>query len=1184
MEAARHRATRALFERLIELPPEEQEARLAEVDDPELRREVRALLVADAHPAALEVMPRAAPTQIGPYRILRERGRGAMGTVYEVEEQAPRRIIALKVMHPWLRTPALEQLARQEAQALADVRHPGIPRVYALVETDLGPVVAMDLVDGVPLETAAASLSRPARLRLLAEACEAVGAAHARGIVHRDLKPANVLVSTEGHPAILDFGIATSGLGGIAPRAGTPAYMPPEQARGDVPTPASDVYALGLMAWELLTGHLPAPGDPGDELREDLRAILRKATALDPAARYPDANALAADLRRAAQDLPVDALAGRWGPRLRALLRRRPGTLAAVALLVILAPLSLHPLRGALANWQGERILDTIRRGGLDDDRVDALLVDPGLMGHPVLAEAWTWRADHRDGDEALQARARAWLFEPAADGPAAKAFATALVAAGESELADVVAPMRAYPVATRPTGGGEHGAFDGDRRWTATGTTLSDGARTWTLPGSARGLSVADGVALVRGDGWLARVDGDVRTWALPGDLSDAREGALDGAPTRVAAIRFGEAGVYVGVDTPALIPSTRGLPARALALHDTDGDGDREILVAATGWAGHELRVLDQIDGTWTTRSRLRMSAWDLAVTTDGTVWVLGGVLPTTPSPLSPRRWLVPLRFHDGVATPGAAIALDAEGTRLLAAGSRLAVDGLDAVGLVEPDGRQTWLPGSKLIDADENGVWIRREDGDWRVGVGKDPLPALPRPALPEAPARVRGPLRTPWSRAMLLAGPRFDLSDVLAAIARVSDLGPADLAGVDNPDAPVLGRTAARLGDVRSPAAVAAHAFDTTLAQTARIDGTSPLPPVVAVGRPGTVRRIPLSGRLALDLLPDDPPALSIPLTWAGRPLCVDLDLDVIELDWAAGITVRLRRTSAVAATLWRVGGGPASGHQLNLTLGTVDDHAPFSLGAHTMSVCVTTAPDRASLRLDGGDRRVATSSALTGDGPLWLDLLPATTGDYSRTRRARVDVRAITLRGATLASGPVADPAGREVAEGTRAAPADGDLLARLRRDPVATAPEIAPSRLPALLAEAWEVALSYDGARAGKALLAVPMPAGAPVPSALGLARAAALLEDGRAVEAEAELARIDPDDPAALLLRARVAARSGRPDAATAALRRFLAVSPSPEAAADTIADDPELAARVPDLAAAPVWTASPAGSGTDD
>jgi serine/threonine-protein kinase len=209
---------------------------------------------------------------VGSYRLVREIGRGGMGTVYEARHLYLPRRAALKVMHGELKKhPGMATRVVQEASILEDIRHPGVVRVFeCALLPDHRPYIAMELVEG---ETLASRLLHRGTLpayevaALLAEVTDVLAAVHARGVVHRDLKPDNILITPADREfplRVIDWGVARLGplgrltLDGLTP--GTPIYMSPEQATGRNIAAPCDVYSLGVIAYELLTGHPPFDG------------------------------------------------------------------------------------------------------------------------------------------------------------------------------------------------------------------------------------------------------------------------------------------------------------------------------------------------------------------------------------------------------------------------------------------------------------------------------------------------------------------------------------------------------------------------------------------------------------------------------------------------------------------------------------------------------------------------------------------------------------------------------------------------------------------------------------------------------------------------------------------------------------------------------------------------------------
>ena len=260
-------------------------------------------LVAEVEAAAARDDERRAPEQIGAWRVVATAGEGGMGTVYTVERNdgAYRMRAALKIVRTGLHLDeTFVRRFREERQILARLDHPNVARLLDGGVTEDGrPYYVMEFVDGAPIDRWCDDrrASIDARLALFAKVCDAVAAAHANDIVHRDLKPSNVLVTAAGEPKLLDFGIAktlapfrytaehavASGEGvaqSTLTRTGerllTPEYASPEQIRGEAVTPATDVYALGVLLYELLTGQRPYHGR--NRSRHEIeRAILEEA-------------------------------------------------------------------------------------------------------------------------------------------------------------------------------------------------------------------------------------------------------------------------------------------------------------------------------------------------------------------------------------------------------------------------------------------------------------------------------------------------------------------------------------------------------------------------------------------------------------------------------------------------------------------------------------------------------------------------------------------------------------------------------------------------------------------------------------------------------------------------------------------------------------------------------------------
>ncbi|GAA2680788.1 MULTISPECIES: serine/threonine-protein kinase [Actinoplanes] len=263
----------------------------------------------------------------GRYRLEERIAGGGMGDVWRGTDNVLGRTVAVKILLPaLLDEPGFAERFRGEARTMATINHPGVVDVYDYGSDQQLAFLVMEYVEGDALSRTLSRVGRltPARtMALVAQAADALQAAHANGIVHRDVKPGNLLVRPNGTLVLTDFGIARSAMVGQLTVAGavlgTASYISPEQAAGDVATPASDVYALGVVAYQCLSGHRPFDGAtpieiamkhvretprplPGD-IPPAVRAIVERALAKDPAARWPSAAAMAAVARQAASSL-----------------------------------------------------------------------------------------------------------------------------------------------------------------------------------------------------------------------------------------------------------------------------------------------------------------------------------------------------------------------------------------------------------------------------------------------------------------------------------------------------------------------------------------------------------------------------------------------------------------------------------------------------------------------------------------------------------------------------------------------------------------------------------------------------------------------------------------------------------------------------------------------------------------
>ncbi|MFC5925540.1 serine/threonine-protein kinase [Micromonospora vulcania] len=272
------------------------------------------------------------------YRLDERIASGGMGDVWRGTDQVLGRTVAVKSLLPaLLDDPDFGERFRGEARTMATINHPGVVDVYDFGNDQQIAFLVMEYVEGDALSSTLSRVGRltPARtMALVAQAADALHAAHEKGIVHRDVKPGNLLVRPNGTLVLTDFGIARSDLVGSLTAAGsvlgTASYISPEQATGGVATPASDVYALGVVAYQCLAGRRPFEGDnpldiamrhvretprplPSD-IPPQVRALVERALAKDPAARWPSAAALAGVARQLKAALSQQARAGGGHP------------------------------------------------------------------------------------------------------------------------------------------------------------------------------------------------------------------------------------------------------------------------------------------------------------------------------------------------------------------------------------------------------------------------------------------------------------------------------------------------------------------------------------------------------------------------------------------------------------------------------------------------------------------------------------------------------------------------------------------------------------------------------------------------------------------------------------------------------------------------------------------------------
>ncbi|MCP3961619.1 MAG: serine/threonine protein kinase [bacterium] len=397
MDADNWRRIEELFHQALELPPAERAAFVeASGENDEVRGEVAALLAAETRAdekidgaiadALTLAVDEPVPEHIGPYRVLEKLGEGGLATVYLAErsDREYRMRVAIKVVKRGMDTAEILRRLRLERQILAGLEHPNVARLLDGGSLEDGrPYVVMEAIDGEPIDRHCdrRRLGLPQRLAIFRKVCSAVHAAHRSLVIHRDLKPSNILVTEDGEPKLLDFGIAklldptrvdqtvartVTGMHWL-----TPEYASPEQVRGEPLTTAADVYALGVLLYELLCGRRPfhfETGKPQEVLRlvcesdpprpstrlgaaaggeksteevavardetperlrkrleGDLDTIVGVAMHREPGRRYPSAQALEDDLRRYLESQPLTArpdtafyLAGKFIHRNRA--------------------------------------------------------------------------------------------------------------------------------------------------------------------------------------------------------------------------------------------------------------------------------------------------------------------------------------------------------------------------------------------------------------------------------------------------------------------------------------------------------------------------------------------------------------------------------------------------------------------------------------------------------------------------------------------------------------------------------------------------------------------------------------------------------------------------------------------------------------------------------------------------
>ncbi|MBI1191507.1 MAG: protein kinase [Tepidisphaera sp.] len=468
---------REIFDELIEAPPEGRSALLAERcgDDTALKRRVEALIATaesddpflsqptrsrvTASTVELPPLAERPGTRIGPYKLLQEIGEGGFGVVFMAEQDQPvRRRVALKIIKLGMDTRQVVARFEQERQALALMDHPNIAKVLDAGATESGrPYFVMEYVKGDPITAFADAhkLSLPDRLELFAQVCAAVQHAHTKGVLHRDLKPRNVLASmSDGRPfaKVIDFGIAKATGARLTDKTlftehrqliGTPEYMSPEQAEGspDIDT-RTDVYSLGVLLYELLTGATPfdaqrlrsaayaemqriikeedppapslrlsrgletlaaaaaarqtEPARLGSLVKGELDWIVMKSLDKDRARRYESPNQLAADVRRHISGEAVEAAPPSTIYRFRKFMRRHQAS--ALAATAVSAALLLGTAGTSIGMWRASHAYRTADENRRQLEAANATLIQQRdrarLSGAAAEYARWTWYED----------------------------------------------------------------------------------------------------------------------------------------------------------------------------------------------------------------------------------------------------------------------------------------------------------------------------------------------------------------------------------------------------------------------------------------------------------------------------------------------------------------------------------------------------------------------------------------------------------------------------------------------------------------------------------------------------------------------------------------------------------------------------------------------------------------------